>query len=41
MDNDDITPEREKEILDKFYNKINKKCEENNISVSEFFFWRN
>ena len=38
MDNDDITPEREKEILDKFYNKINKKCEENNISVSEFFF---
>ena len=38
MDNDDISSEREKEILDKFYNKINKKCEENNISVSEFFF---
>ena len=38
MDNDDITPEREKEILDKFYNKINKKCQENNITVSELFF---
>ena len=38
MDNDDITPEREKDILDKFYNIINKKCQENNISVSELFF---